>query len=354
MRNSILLFISLLQLLTESVSGSDVYDSILDKPYSMSHCEGRPHGCTKIIKRLQMYEKENRELKAKISQLEATSSGKESSKSNKPVEAKTGKPLELTDNTFSSFVKESEYPSLVLFYAPWCGHCKAMMGDYNKLAGYMKDKTVNIIMVDATEEKTLASKFKIQGFPSLIYFPKGKKPQTYRLSRDFDGMRDFLEQDGVTKQQTDTLKIEQLRSNQQFLDNCEEDICVITVLPHLIDGGQASGRNKSLKSIYEAMNKDPSILKNATHFWMEGGNNLQWEEAVIGGIGYPATAAVDFAKREVGVYRKNSVETKGLYEFYKLYSTGRVPMTAFRAELPKLKSVPLWDGEDYHLADEEL
>lgn len=68
----------------------------------------------------------------------------------------------LTNSNFQSFLES--YPRVfVKFYAPWCGHCKAMAADYSKLGEKMKTEEdgVPIAKVDATVEKELAEKFQI-------------------------------------------------------------------------------------------------------------------------------------------------------------------------------------------------
>jgi len=61
----------------------------------------------------------------------------------------------------------------VEFYAPWCGHCKALAPEWEKAAASLKGK-VPIAKVDCTEEESLCQDFEVQGYPTLKLFRNGE------------------------------------------------------------------------------------------------------------------------------------------------------------------------------------
>ena len=61
----------------------------------------------------------------------------------------------LTDSNFDSTISASKDIWFVEFYAPWCGHCKALEPEWNQAASDMKGK-VKFAKVDATENERLA------------------------------------------------------------------------------------------------------------------------------------------------------------------------------------------------------
>jgi protein disulfide isomerase family A protein 3 len=100
--------------------------------------------------------------------------------------------LDLTDASFDGELEKAE-TALVMFYAPWCGHCKRMKPEFEKSAGELlqNDPPVTLAKVDCTEGgKEVCSKFEVRGYPTLKIFRNGE------LSSDYNGPREAA---GITK-----------------------------------------------------------------------------------------------------------------------------------------------------------
>lgn len=133
--------------------------------------------------------------------------------------------LTLTQANFDSTVEANEFV-VVEFYAPWCGHCKKLAPEYEKAAGVLKSLTPPIVLakVDATEEKELAARFKVKGYPSLqIFRGKDEQPIDYSGPRDSEGIISYLKKRAGPASQTIT-STEELNA---LLDSAEVAIVAL-------------------------------------------------------------------------------------------------------------------------------
>ena len=69
-----------------------------------------------------------------------------------------------------------ELPCIIDFYADWCGPCKMVAPILEELSKSYAGK-INIYKINTEEQQELASIFKISSIPSILFVPKGEKPQ---------------------------------------------------------------------------------------------------------------------------------------------------------------------------------
>jgi len=82
------------------------------------------------------------------------------------------KVVQVTDADFDSIIK-SEQPTLVDFWAPWCGPCKAIGPVVEDLAAEYDGK-VTIAKMNVDDNPATPGKFGIRAIPTLILFKSGE------------------------------------------------------------------------------------------------------------------------------------------------------------------------------------
>jgi protein disulfide-isomerase A6 len=85
------------------------------------------------------------------------------------------------------------------FHAVWCGHCKAMKADWDKLGDeFASSSSVLIGDVECTETeegKAMCEKFGVKGYPTIKYFVDGDKEGIdYKQGRDLKSLIDFTKE----------------------------------------------------------------------------------------------------------------------------------------------------------------
>ncbi|XP_046671833.1 protein disulfide-isomerase A6 homolog isoform X3 [Homalodisca vitripennis] len=193
--------------------------------------------------------------------------------------------VELTDSNFDELVLESEDMWLVEFFAPWCGHCKNLAPHWAQAATELKGK-VKLGAVDATVHQVKASRYGVQGYPTIKFFAPGKKDSS--SVEDYNGGRTAND---IVNWALDKLaenvpapEIKQLVDDKTLKEACEEHpLCVVSVLPHILDC-QADCRNSYLNILKEMGEKYKKKMWGWV--WSEAGSQPEVENMLeIGGFG---------------------------------------------------------------------
>jgi thioredoxin 1 len=92
---------------------------------------------------------------------------------------------------FNEIIK-GETPTLVDFYATWCGPCKTLSPILEQLKT-KKGQSLRILKIDVDKNPAIAAKLGIRGVPTLIYYKNGK--QLWRKS----GVIPLRELESLTK-----------------------------------------------------------------------------------------------------------------------------------------------------------
>jgi len=129
--------------------------------------------------------------------------------------------LVLTSENFEEALSKHKF-MMVEFYAPWCGHCKALAPEYAEAAGKLKEEKseLKLAKIDATENKEIAQLYQVGGYPTLKYFRSGK-PLPYKGGRTAQPIIDWMKKKAAPPAKT----LSTVEDAKKFVD--EGDVSIV-------------------------------------------------------------------------------------------------------------------------------
>ena len=83
------------------------------------------------------------------------------------------KPIDVTDSTFEELVLKAELPTVVDFWAVWCGPCKMIAPVLEEIAGEYEGK-LHVVKLDVDHNNKSAMQYGVMSIPTLILFKHGQ------------------------------------------------------------------------------------------------------------------------------------------------------------------------------------
>jgi len=99
----------------------------------------------------------------------------------------------LSEGNYSNFLKSHE-SALIMFYAPWCGHCKVIKPEYALAAMNLARSNIPAALASCNcdESPKMVERYQLSGYPTVMYFRNGRPQGEYNQGRKAMDIINFM------------------------------------------------------------------------------------------------------------------------------------------------------------------
>jgi thiol-disulfide isomerase/thioredoxin len=134
-------------------------------------------------------------------------------------------------SNLSNLIKSGDW--MVLYYAEWCGHCKTMKPEWQKVVSNLSNPKINTNKVNVAEIESshignLVNKPEIEGFPTIKMYNNGKEIANFDDARVANKIEEFANNNATKEKKASTINIPLNNKPNPVLNNA-----VLNNLPQL-------------------------------------------------------------------------------------------------------------------------